>query len=172
MQLTESLVMLDGPIALLRFEFSSSQFDSESLDLVKRLCHVINLNLRRLLVLSGSLPQNFQENLSRQTGLLDQRIVGEIMAVLGMCEQALKTEDAPPEILPTPLLRRAFEYGSTHAGEFNLTPDLVRDEEYRKFCVALSAYLKFIASIDELVLAVKGVLGEAHIVSKELVDLV
>jgi hypothetical protein len=132
----------------------------------------MNLNLRRLLVLSGSLPQYFQETLSRQTGLLDHRSIGEIMAVLGMCEQALKTEDAPPEILPTPLLRRAFEYGHTRVEEFNVTPELVRDEEYRKFCVALSAYLKFLGSIDELVLVVKGVLGEAHLVSKELVDLV
>ncbi|CRG83633.1 putative protein C57A7,05 [Talaromyces islandicus] len=171
-QLTESLVMLDGPIALLRFEFSSSRFDSETLDIVKRLCHAMNLNLRRLLVLSGSLPHHFQDNLSRQTGLLDHRSIGEIMAVLGMCEQALKTEDAPPEILPTPLLRRAFEYNRTRVGEFNVTPELVRDEEYRKFCVALSAYLKFLGSIDELVLVVKGVLGEAHLVSKELVDLV
>lgn len=172
MQLTESLVLLDGPIALLRFEFSSSRFDSETLDVVKRLCHAMNLNLRRLLVLSGSLPQHFQDSFSQQTGLLDHRIIGEIMAVLGMCEQALKTEDAPPEILPTPLLRRAFEHSRARVGEFNVTPDLVRDEEYRKFCVALSAYLKFLGSVDELVLVVKGVLGEAHLVSNELADLV
>jgi hypothetical protein len=94
------------------------------------------------------------------------------MAVLGMCEQALKTEDAPPEILPTPLLLRAFEHGRTRVGDFNVTPELVRDEEYRKFCVALSAYLKFLGSIDELVLVIKGALGEAHLVSEELVDLV
>ncbi|KAH8696737.1 hypothetical protein BGW36DRAFT_297410 [Talaromyces proteolyticus] len=172
LQLTQSLVGLDDPIALLRFEFSSSRFDSKSLTDVKRLCHSINLNLRRLLVLSGSLPQSFQDHLSRQTGLIDHRIIGEVMAILATCEQVLKTEDSLPEILPSPLVRRAYEYGAGHLGELKINPELVRDEEYRKFCVAFSAYLNFLGSIDELVLVMKDALGEAHLVSKSLADLV
>ncbi|GMF67202.1 unnamed protein product [Aspergillus oryzae] len=172
LQLTEGLVMLDGPIDMLRFDFSSSRFDSESLGRVKRLCHIMNRTLGQLLLLSGTLPNEFQHRLAQQTALLDHQCIGEIMAVLGMCEQALKTGDALPEILPTPLVRRAFDYWQSHPGEIDFSPETVRDENYRRFCVALSAYLKFLGTIDELVLVIKGVLGEAHLVSHELGDLV
>ncbi|KAL4891712.1 hypothetical protein BDV59DRAFT_203308 [Aspergillus ambiguus] len=173
LSLAESLVMLDGPIALLRFEFSSSRFDSASLDRVKALCHVLNRNLGRLLLLSAALPPHYQDKLARQTGLLDHRAIGDVMAVLGVCEQALKTGDPPPEILPTPLVRRAIEYWrAQQPGELTLSPEAMRDESYRRFCVALSAYLKFLGAVDELVLVVKGALGEAHLVSEELVELV
>ncbi|KAE8369932.1 hypothetical protein BDV27DRAFT_171665 [Aspergillus caelatus] len=172
LQLTEGLVMLDGPIDMLRFDFSSSRFDSESLGRVKRLCHIMNRSLGQLLLLSGTLPSEFQHRLAQQTALLDHQCIGEIMAVLGMCEQALKTGDALPEILPTPLVRRAFDYWQSHPAEIDFSPDTVRDENYRRFCVALSAYLKFLGTIDELVLVIKGVLGEAHLVSHELGNLV
>ncbi|KAF9884969.1 hypothetical protein FE257_000879 [Aspergillus nanangensis] len=172
LQVTESLVMLDGPIALLRFEFSSCRFDSESLGHVKELCHSLNRNVGRLLVLSDSLPPKFQERLARQTGLLDHQLIGEVMAVLGVCEQALKTGDAPPEILPTPLIRRSFEHWQLHLDETPMSAEAVRDEDFRRYCVALSAYLKFLGTVDELVLVVKGVLGEAHLVSEELLNLV
>ncbi|KOC15609.1 hypothetical protein AFLA70_269g001731 [Aspergillus flavus AF70] len=172
LQLTEGLVMLDGPIDMLRFDFSSSRFDSESLARVKRLCHIMNRTLGQLLLLSGTLPNEFQHRLAQQTALLDHQCIGEIMAVLGMCEQALKTGDALPEILPTPLVRRAFDYWQSHPAEIDFSPETVRDENYRRFCVALSAYLKFLGTIDELVLVIKGVLGEAHLVSHELGDLV
>lgn len=49
---------------------------------------------------------------------------------------------------------------------------MVRDEDYRRYCVALGSYVRFLGKIDELVLVIKGVLGEAHLVSKELIDLV
>ena len=94
------------------------------------------------------------------------------MAVLGVCEQALRTGDAPPEILPTPLVRRALEYGQFHPTEKLVGVSMVRDEEYRRYCVALGAYVRFLGRIDELVLVIKGVLGEAHLVSRELIDLV
>jgi hypothetical protein len=172
LHLAESLVTLDGPIALLRFEFSSSRFDSAALARVKTLTHSINRNLGRLLLLSAALPSPLQDHLARQTGLLDHRAIGDVMAVLAVCEQALKTGDPPPEILPAPLLRRAMEYWHDHPVDLALSPELMRDESYRRFCVALSAYLKFLGAIDELVLVVKGALGEAHLVSEELVDLV
>ncbi|KAL5361015.1 hypothetical protein BJX96DRAFT_175841 [Aspergillus floccosus] len=172
LHLAESLVALDGPIALLRFEFSSSRFDSAALARVKTLAHSINRNLGRLLLLSAALPPAFQDRLARHTGLLDHRAIGDVMAVLAVCEQALKTGDPPPEILPAPLFRRAMEYWRDHAADLALSPELMRDENYRRFCVALSAYLKFLGTIDELVLTIKGALGEAHLVSEELVDLV
>lgn len=90
------------------------------------------------------------------------------MAVLGVVEQALKTGDPPPEVLPTPLLKRCMEYWQTHQIDIPLTRELIRDENYRRFCVAVSSYLKFLAAVDDLVLVLKGTLGESHIVNREL----
>lgn len=162
------LSALDGPVALLRLEFSSSPFDSDRLGQVKSLCQELNQHLGRLLYLSASLPEHLQSRLARRVGLLDHRNIGDVMAVLGVVEQALKTGDPLPEVLPTPLLKRCMEYWQTHQIDIPLTKELIRDENYRRFCVAVSSYLKFLAAVDDLVLVLKGTLGESHIVNREL----
>ncbi|PYH98313.1 hypothetical protein BO71DRAFT_371558 [Aspergillus ellipticus CBS 707.79] len=168
LQLAESLVALDGPIHLLKFEFSSSRFDSASLATVNRLCRSLNRHLARLLLLSASLPREYQDQLARQTGLRDHRLIGQVMAVMGICEQALKTGDALPEILPTPLVKQAVEnWARGKTGEI-ISSEMIRDEGYRKFCVAASAYFAFLGEVDALVLVLKGVLGEAHLVGREM----
>ncbi|PYI05946.1 hypothetical protein BO78DRAFT_419262 [Aspergillus sclerotiicarbonarius CBS 121057] len=167
LQLAESLVTLEGPIKMLKFEFSSSRFDSESLGKVNTLCRSLNRQLTRLLLLSSSLPREFQEQLARQTGLLDHRLVGQVMAVMGICEQALKTGDALPEILPTPLFKQAVDQWSRGRRGELISGEMMRDEGYRKFCVAASAFFGFLLTVDEMVLVVKGVLGEAHLVGRE-----
>ncbi|CAG8947604.1 unnamed protein product [Penicillium salamii] len=168
LDLAETLTSLDGPVALLRFEFSSSPFDSERLGQVKSLCQELNQNLGRLLYLSASLPEHLQTRLARQAGLLDHRNIGDVMAVLGIVEQSLKTGDALPEVLPTPLLKRCHDFWLSRQVDIALSTELIRDENYRRFCVAVSAYLKFLAAVDDLVLVMKGTLGESHIVNREL----
>lgn len=168
LDVAEVLTTLNGPIGLLRFEFSSSSFDSQTLGKVQSLCHELNQNIGRLLFLTSSLPLDLQTRLARTFGVLDHRQVGDTMAVLGVVEQALKTGDALPEVLPTPLVKRAYQYWLRRPEELRLEVDLVRDENYRKFCVAVSAYLRFLGVVDELVLAVKQALGEVHVVSREV----
>lgn len=167
--LAETLSSLEGPIGLLQFEFSSSAFDSKSLGQVKALCDEMNQNVGRMLYLCASLPVYLQNRLARSAGLVDHRTIGDTMAVLGVVEQALKTGDALPEVLPTPLLKRCLESWNSRNVDVTLTMDLIRDENYRKFCVALSSYLKFLTSVDDLVLLMKEVLGEAHVVSREFI---
>ncbi|KAJ5775457.1 uncharacterized protein N7511_000468 [Penicillium nucicola] len=169
LDLANSLTSLEGPIALLRFEFSSSPFDSDRLGQVKSLCQDLNQNLGRLLYLSASLPEHLQTRLARQAGLLDHRNIGDVMAVLAVIEQSLKTGDPLPEVLPTPLLKRCHDFWNTRHVEITLSKELIRDQNYRRFCVAVSAYLKFLAAVDDLVLVMKGTLGESHIVDRELV---
>ncbi|KAL2844804.1 hypothetical protein BJY01DRAFT_214668 [Aspergillus pseudoustus] len=170
MELTELLHLLQDPIYNLRFEFSSSRFDSTSLAQVRRICHMMNNTLARLLVASAVLPQEHRARLAQMTGMLDHRCIGEVMAVLGICEQALRTGDAPPEVLPTPLVRRALEYGRSHHTGYLLSAEMIRDENYRRYCVALAAYIRFLGTIDDLVLVIKGVLGESHLVADDLVN--
>ena len=167
-EVDELLASLEGSIAVLHLEFSSSPFNSQSLAQVKSICQEINWALGRLLFLSVSLPVVLQDRLARSAGMLDHRSIGDIMAVLSIVEQALKTGNALPEVLPTPLLKHCDEYWQNSSLEIISSRDLIRDENYRKFCVAVSSYLKFLSAVDELVLVVKGTLGESHIISKEL----
>ena len=53
-----------------------------------------------------------------------------------------------------------------------LSKEMIRDENYRKFCLAVNAYLKFLSALDDLVLVLKRTLGESHIISKELLEAV
>ncbi|KAL3462023.1 hypothetical protein BJX64DRAFT_259817 [Aspergillus heterothallicus] len=172
MELSEVLHLLQDPIRNLRWEFSSSRFDSASLGQVRQICHVMNNSLARLLVASTILSGEYRDRLVQKTGMLDHRCIGEVMAVLGICEQALRTGDAPPEVLPTPLVRRALEYGRSHHTGYLLSADRIRDENYRRYCVALAAYIRFLGSVDDLVLVIKGVLGESHLVADSLASAV
>lgn len=166
----ELLASLDGSIAVLRLEFSSSPFDCRTLAQVKSICQEINWALGRLLFLSVSLPVELQDRLARLAGVLDHRNIGDIMAVLSVVEQAFRTDNAPPEVLPTPLLKRCHEYWQNSNLEIIFHKDLIRDENYRKFCVAVDSYTTFLSAIDQLVLVVKATLGESHIISRELLE--
>jgi hypothetical protein len=171
--LAYSLLDLEGLIKQLAFEFSSSSFTSSNTDQIKDLCLTLNREIGRLLSLSSLLSLEYRVRLTQQCGMLDHGHIGEVMAVLAVCEQALKTGDPLPEILPTPLVKRAFEYRDSANGPvLEFTPEAVRDEDYRRFCVALSAYFKFLWTVDELVIVVKGAVGESHLVSPEVVDVV
>jgi hypothetical protein len=183
MGLTQSLHTLADPISNLRFELSSSRFDSTSLKQIKQICHVITNNLASLLKASATLPPPYRDQLAHLSGMLDQRCIGEIMAVLGIAEQAIRTGDAPPEMLPTPLVRRAleFQFGRSRpshnrqtgcGGNVLVSAEMLKDKDYCQLSVALAAYIRFLAAVDELVLLIKGVLGEAHLVAEALGDLV
>ncbi|RHZ68945.1 hypothetical protein CDV55_100099 [Aspergillus turcosus] len=165
-EVAERLAALNGPIALLGLEFSGSAFDSASLRQVQALCQTLNQNLGRLLLLSATLPLELQERLARTSGVLEQRAIADVMAVLGVVAQAIKTGDALPEVLPTPLTKRCYEYwrGAQLTEVMPLQTELIREKAYRRYCVGVMAYVRVLAAVDELVMVVKGVLGEAHIV--------
>lgn len=162
------LASLDGSIALLRLEFSSSLFDNQTLAQVKSICEEINWALGRLLFLSVSLPVELQDRLAHLTGILDHRNIGDIMATLSVAEQALKTGNALPEVLPTPLLQQCHECWQNSSLEIIFSRDLICDENHRRFCAAVNSYLRYLSAIDEVVLVIKGTLGESHIISTEL----
>lgn len=165
---SQALGALDPLITFVKFEISTSLFDSASLRKIKQLCLEINYSLGRLLYITSSVPIEYQELLSRQVGMRSHHSIGDVMAVLGVIEQALKTGDALPEVLPTPLVKRCFDHWVQSDADLILNREKARDAEYRKFCAALSSYLKFLGAVDDLVLVMKETLGEAHIVSREL----
>jgi hypothetical protein len=88
------------------------------------------------------------------------------MAVLSVVEQALMTGSPLPERLPTPLVRHFYESWHEQRQNVILTKSLIRDEDYRRFCVAVSSYLKFLSVVDDLVLLLKRASGECHILHR------
>ncbi|KAJ4865244.1 aromatic acid exporter family member 2 domain-containing protein [Trichoderma breve] len=165
LEVAEILSSLNGSLALLKVDFSAGPFDQAVLRQTQEQCRNMNQALGRLLYLSTTLPKEFQERLVTALGILDDGAIGNIMAVLAIVEQALRTGSPLPERLPVPLVRTCFEslsYAQHHKIELSTT--LVRDENYRRYCVAVSSYLKFLTAIDDLVLCLKEALGERHVI--------
>ena len=160
----DSLLALDEPIKLLKLEYTLGPFDQAVLRDTQEQCQHLTQALRSLLNLSTSLPARLQDRLAQTVGFLDDRVIGDIMAVLGIVEQALRTGCALPERLPTPLVGRFYRSWHEREGRGTLSVALVRDENYRRYCVAVSSYLRFLGTIDDLVLILKGRLGECHII--------
>ncbi|KAL2852071.1 hypothetical protein BJY01DRAFT_208445 [Aspergillus pseudoustus] len=90
------------------------------------------------------------------------------MAVLNIVEQALRTGNPLPEMLPTPLFVRCHGYRQQSGQQLVCDGFRDLDDNYRRFCVAVGSYLNFLSAIDDLVLLMKGALGESHFISRDL----
>ena len=160
----ETLAGLMQYISLLKIEVSMTPFDHRILLRTKELCHKMNMSLGKLLVLSSTLPKDLQDRLTKHFGILDDQVVGNVMSVLTVVESSLRTGAPLPERLPAPLTQSCLLSWFTHHQQAELSIDLIRRDDYRRYCVAVSAYMTLLSTIDELVDALKGQLGEAHVV--------
>lgn len=163
LDVAESLSSLQEPIRVLKLEISMDSFNQQTLKCTQGLCQNINQALGSLLSLSCTLPLDLQEHLVHTVGILDEQNIAATMAVLGLIERTLETGDPLPESLPTPLLR---QYYDSKGQATELSTELVRNENYRRYCVAVSSYLKFLSAIDDLVLVLKGAVGETHVIRR------
>ncbi|KAI5205514.1 hypothetical protein AUEXF2481DRAFT_1912 [Aureobasidium subglaciale EXF-2481] len=160
-QLAGDLGSLGGPIASLRFELSSSVFDSQTCGKIKSIAEFINYQLAHLHIRAATLSPELRRRFAIASGILDHRAIADVMVVLGIVAQSLKTGDPLPARLPTPLLKKCLEHG--HGADVEtLTIDVLKKEGVRGYTVCMSAYLGFLSGIDELVLALKEAVGEAH----------
>ncbi|KAF6513763.1 hypothetical protein HZS61_007088 [Fusarium oxysporum f. sp. conglutinans] len=163
-EVAEILLAVSPSIALLKGELSFGPFDQKVLAQTKEQLQYMNQALGGLLNLASTLPKEMQDRLIRVANILDERSIGDVMAVLGIIEQALRTGSPLPERLPAPLVRRAIDSFYASKSEVLLTTTLVADEDHRRYCVAVTLYLKFLGSIDDLLIVLKTALGERHII--------
>lgn len=130
----------------------------------------INQCLSQLLVYSSSLPHDLKERFARLSGALDDRLIGDLMAVLTLVEQSLKTGDPLPAVLPVPLIARCVRldraFSKAEAGNGSLSINTIREEGFRKYCVVLSAFVQLLGCADELVWRVKTAVGETSRVDR------
>ncbi|KAK0384683.1 hypothetical protein NLU13_7161 [Sarocladium strictum] len=165
LEVAEVLASLDSTIGMLPLELSSSPFDQKTLKQAQEQCQYMNQALGGLLELVSDLPINLQDRLSKVIGIKDDRGIGDIMAILGILEQALRTGSPLPERLPAPLVARAVEtYLSIDEKGMTAGSIMVANYHQRRYCVAVTLYLKFLTAVDDLLLTLKSALGERHIV--------
>ncbi|RGP80732.1 hypothetical protein FLONG3_1207 [Fusarium longipes] len=163
-EVAEVLLALGPSITLLKGELSFGPFNQQVLERTKEQCQYMNQALGGLLNLASTLPKELQDRLAHVAGILDDRSIGDIMAVLAVIEQALRTGSPLPERLPAPLIRRATDLVKSQSDDVIMTATLVQDEHHRRYCVAVTLYLKFLTSIDDLLIILKECLGERHII--------
>ncbi|KHN98475.1 uncharacterized protein MAM_03599 [Metarhizium album ARSEF 1941] len=164
LKVAETLVHLTAAIRLLKVEVSSTPFDHKVLLATREHCSRMNQCLGKLLVLSCTLPKHLQARLAGTVGMLDDGVVGNVMSVLAIVESSLRTGAPLPERLPAPLVHSCFVAWYARHERAELTVDLVRSAEYRRYCVAVSSYVTLLSTIDDAVEALKATLGEAHVV--------
>jgi hypothetical protein len=167
----ETLGSIIGPIDTLKFEFSSSNFDAETLKHVTNLCITINQSLMQMLVYTPLLPPALKTRFARLSSATDARFIGDLMAVLTLVEQSLKSGDPLPAILPVPLLARCEGLAQAFAREemarVSLSIDTIKEKGFRKYCVVISGFTQMLNAVDELVWRVKNVVGETSYVDVE-----
>jgi hypothetical protein len=166
LDVAETLLSLNGAIGLLKIEMSLGPFDAKVLRAAHDHCQYLNQTLGRLFELSASLPVDLQHRLSSTSGMMDDRSIGDVMAVLSIVEQSLRTGSPLPERLPVPLVQKFYDAWHAQHRHAMLSKDLVRSEDYRRYCVGVSSYLRFLTTLDNFVLALKEGLGECHIIDQ------
>ncbi|KAE8440859.1 hypothetical protein EG329_006376 [Mollisiaceae sp. DMI_Dod_QoI] len=162
----EVLLSITGPIQLTRLEFSTSNFDANTLSQICQLCTVLNQSITQLLIYTVRLPAEQKARIIPSIGAIDGDLIAELMAVLSLMQQALKSGDPLPAVLPTPLFARSIKFARQFVkqgpGETGglFVRDGLRDEGLRKYAAVLNAFVQLLGALDELVLVLKRVVGE------------
>lgn len=116
-----------GPIQLLKFEFSSTDFTAGGLSKITSLTTNMNFNLFQLFYYLSQLPPEFKRRFFLLSGAFGQQFVGDFMGVLSLLSHSLESGDALPHVLPAPLTVRAFRgrvenFYQSNAGEASGQP--------------------------------------------------
>ena len=164
----ETLLSIMGPIKLTSLEFSTSDFDADSLGRICHLCHVINQNIAQLIRCVVETTPEDRKIIVPSTGSSNESLVADLMAVLALVQQTLKSSEPLPAVLPVPLFAKwvvaARQQLKFHADDSNkndlFTTYNIGGERLRKYVVFINALGQSFAAVDELVLLLKQTVGE------------
>lgn len=167
----EILTSIVGPVKLTRFEFSTSNIDSKTMGLICHLSISINQGITQLLMYTARLPDELRKRFVQNSGAADENFIGDLMAVLTLVQQSLRTGDPLPAILPTPLLGRSFRIAKgNNVGDeedgVEIT-SILADNVGRKYVSALCAFVHLLGSVDDLVVILKRAVGETSDIDLE-----
>ncbi|RVD82111.1 uncharacterized protein DFL_006545 [Arthrobotrys flagrans] len=152
-------------IQMVKFEPSSSPFTSDNLmDIADYLGKILE-SLSIMSLLTPKLSPAYKRRLEVQTDFARTETIASIMAILGVLEGSLRTGYPLAEILPVPLLRRLRKVAGPADGMDALTRDMLKDDEWTTFVVMLMSITSLYSRIDDLVLHIKGAVGEKYFVT-------
>ena len=161
----EALLSITGPITLTAFEFSTSNFNAASLGQICHLSISLNHSITQLLLCAVDMPPQLRATIIPSTGAVNEHLVSELMAVLSLAQQTLKSSDPLPALLPTPLFRKAISFARQQVREVGdaqrlFSADSLNGDGLRKYIVFINALVQVLSVVDELILKLKGAVGE------------
>ncbi|KAF4450447.1 hypothetical protein F53441_6446 [Fusarium austroafricanum] len=167
-ELLNSIVI---PIRKTKFEFTTSNIDTETLSRATHMCNNLNIFLAQFSLIVTKLPLPVRERFLHRVSAGDENVIADLMSTLTLLQHSLISGEPLPAILPTPLVGRAMQYRRWRGevqDEDNVKEYLGR-QEGRQWSAAVYAFVRFLSSVDELVVIVKKAVGErSHINSEAL----
>ncbi|CAI0654532.1 unnamed protein product [Colletotrichum noveboracense] len=158
------------PIELTKFEFSTSNIDTETLRRATYLCRSINASLAELGLYMTELPLPLRARLMSSMSIDDENLVVDLMSTLSLVQQSLDSGEPLPALLPTPLIGRALrarEVQRAKQDDLNVREQL-EGYEGRQLIGAINAFTRFLGAVDDLVMVTKKAVGETSHVNLEI----
>ncbi|KAK6356015.1 hypothetical protein TWF718_000388 [Orbilia javanica] len=159
-------------IKMVKFEPSSSPFTCSNLLEIETCLGRILESLSTIASVSPALTDSYKKTLEAQTNFVEIQTVAGIISVFTAVEDTLKSGQPLSEVLPAPLLQnlRTITGPSSAINKREFSKDIIRDENWSRFVVALMAVASLYARIDSLVLTVKETVGQKYHVEGLLSD--
>ncbi|PCD27210.1 hypothetical protein FGRA07_02349 [Fusarium graminearum] len=151
------------PIQKTKFEFSTSNLDTVTLSRANHLCTNLNVFLTQFSLTVTKLPLPVRERFMQRVTAGDENLVADLMSTMTLLQHSLSSGEPLPAILPTPLVGRAIQFRKLK-GELQ---DEVNSKEYlatpqgRHWSAAVYAFVRFLGTLDDLVIVVKKAVGES-----------
>ena len=168
----EVLTTIAGPIKLTKLEFSTSNIDTQTLQYACHLCTILNISITQLLLYTQRLSTNQRRKFMHETGASDESLMADVMSVLTLVQQSLEAGTPLPAVLPSPLIARVLlRHPDPKAdGNKDLVMQGIASHSGRTWISAMSAFLRLLGSIDDLVLVLKRIVGEQNRVDLAIFD--
>ncbi|KAG1814722.1 uncharacterized protein BJ212DRAFT_1361725 [Suillus subaureus] len=169
-KLKRSLVMKENVI----YEFSlRGKWPAERYHKILEIQMQIAYQLCHLMSTVHDLEPAWAHAFLRRTRMLDSDFQGDVLAVISLISNALRTGSPLPQITPCPLLDRFMvrHHGLNVVHEESednyglprmLTVETLENLQYLTFCVGVSTTFGIITRLDRLMVAVKELVGEQY----------
>ncbi|KAG1767104.1 hypothetical protein EDD22DRAFT_876477 [Suillus occidentalis] len=169
-KLKRSLVLKENVI----YEFSlRGQWPAERYHKILEIQMQIAYQLCHLMSIVSHLEPAWAHAFLRRTRMLDSDFQGDVLAVISLISNALRTGSPLPQITPCPLLDRFMlrhhglnvvheESEDNYGLPRTLTIETLENLQYLTFCVGVSTAFGIITRLDRLMVAVKELVGEQY----------
>ena len=168
----EVLTTITGPIKLTKLEFSTSNIDTKTLEYACHLCTILNISITQMVLYTQRLSAEQRVKFMHETGASEESLMADVMSVLTLVQQSLESGTTLPAVLPSPLIARVLlRHPDQRAyGSKELVMQGVSSQSGRTWISAMSALLRLLGTIDDLVLVVKRAVGEQNRVDLTIFD--